>query len=359
MDSCNTNASVNSGKCATEGIDIQCYLILNSSAQKIFIAVLCIITGTVCIFENCLVLSMIFSSAHLRRKPSFLFIGSLATADLLASLIFSYSFIDFHVFHGAGTPSVFLFKLGGVTLSFTASLGSLLLTAFDRYICIYMPSKYKSIVTQKRALQALTVMWIGTTIISFLPLMGVNCCYTDSLCSELFPLIDNKYLASWILLIMILLCCIIFSYTHILWKAHKHTIYMEQHNLQAERGQHRMRMDVMLAKTLAIVLTVLVVCWTPALIIMIHSLLFPLDNKIKTIFAFCSTLCLVNSMVNPIIYALKSRELRRRLIRYLKKVKCLKKYFRSPQEVEGTQKNMDLENTCDDTVLETEFSMQG
>ncbi|KAM5181952.1 cannabinoid receptor 2 [Mantella aurantiaca] len=357
MDGCNTSANTNSGKCATEGIDIQCYLILNSSTQKIFIAMLCIITGTVCILENCLVLFMIFSSAHLRIKPSFLFIGSLATADLLASLIFSYSFVDFHVFHGAGTPSVFLFKLGGVTLSFTASLGSLLLTAFDRYICIHRPSRYKSIVTQKRALQALTIMWIGTTIISFLPLMGLNCCKLDSVCSELFPLIDNKYLASWIFLIIVLLCSIIFSYIHILWKAHKHTIYMEKHNLQADRGQRRMRMDVMMAKILAIVLTVLVVCWSPALILMIHSLIFPLGSNIKTVFAFCSTLCLVNSMVNPVIYALKSRELRRRLIRYLKKVKCLKKLFKTPPEVEDAQKNMEIENTCDDTVCDTEFSV--
>ncbi|CAI9555684.1 unnamed protein product [Staurois parvus] len=357
MDGCNTSANISAGKCATEGIDIQCYLILNSSAQKIFIAVLCIITGTVCILENCLVLSMIFSSAHLRMKPSFLFIGSLATADLLASLIFSYSFVDFHVFHGAGTPSVFLFKLGGVTLSFTASLGSLLFTAFDRYICIYRPSKYKAIITRKRALQALIIMWIGTTIISYLPLMGLNCCHADLVCSELFPLIDNKYLASWIVLIFILLCAIIFSYIHILWKAHKHTIYMVKHNLQTDRGERRMRMDVMLAKTLAIVLTVLVVCWTPSLILMVHSLLFPLDRKIKTVFAFCSTLCLVNSMVNPIIYALKSRELRRRLIRYLRKVKCLKKFFKSSQEIEGTQKIKEFENTCDDTVCDTEFSI--
>nr|DBA33616.1 TPA: hypothetical protein GDO54_001269 [Pyxicephalus adspersus] len=336
MDSCNTSANTNTEKCATEGIDIQCYLILNNSTQKIFIAVLCIITGTVCILENCLVLSMIFSSAHLKRKPSFLFIGSLASADLLASLIFSYSFVDFHVFHGAGTPSVFLFKLGGVILSFTASLGSLLLTAFDRYICIHQPSRYKAIVTQKRALQALTVMWIGTTIISYLPLMGLNCCHSDSVCSELFPLIDNKYLGSWILL---------------------HTVDMEKHNVQAERGQRRMRMDVMLAKTLAIVLTVLVVCWTPSLILMTYSLFFPLDSKIKAVFAFISTLCLVNSMVNPIIYALKSRELRRRLLRHLKKVKCLKKLIKKPQDVEGTPQNLEFENTYDDTICDTEFSM--
>lgn len=354
MSQCGTDNS--STRCSTQGIDIQCYLILNSNTQKIFIAIICIVMGALCILENTLVLSMIFTSSHLRKKPSYLFISSLATADLLASLIFSYSFIDFHVFHGAGTPAVFLFKLGGVTLSFTASLGSLLLTAFDRYICIHKPSAYKVMVTRKRALLALTVMWISTTIISYLPLMGVNCCRLEVTCSELFPLIGNKYLSCWIILVVILLSSIIFSYSHILWKAHKHTNYMKKKNIQAEKGQARVRLDIMLAKTLALVLMVLIVCWSPVLILMIHSLIYPLDAKIKAVFAFCSTLCLVNSMINPIVYALRNRELRRRLLRVLRKLKCMKKHSGIQREVDGTERNMAFEATYDDTVCDTEVS---
>ncbi|XP_044141958.1 cannabinoid receptor 2 [Bufo gargarizans] len=355
MNQCATDSN-SSTRCSTQGIDIQCYLILDSSTQKILISCICIVMGVLCILENTLVLSMILTSSHLRKKTSYLFISSLATADLLASLIFSYSFIDFHVFHSAGTPAVFLFKLGGVTLSFTASLGSLLLTAFDRYICIHKPWAYKAMVTRKRALLALTVMWISTTIISYLPLMGVNCCSLEVVCSELFPLIGNKYLFFWIVLVVILLSSIIFSYSHILWKAHKHTSYMKKHNIQAEKGQARVRLDIMLAKTLALVLIVLIVCWSPVLILMIFSLINSLNARIKAVFAFCSTLCLVNSMINPIVYALRSRELRRRLIRVLQKLKCLKN-LSGQRKVDGTEKNMAFEATCDDTVCDTEVSM--
>ncbi|KAM3934845.1 cannabinoid receptor 2 [Leptodactylus fuscus] len=355
MNQCGTDS--NNSRCSTQGIDIQCYLILNSTTQKICIAIICIVMGVLCILENTLVLSMIFTSSHLRKKPSYLFISSLATADLLASLIFSYSFIDFHVFHGAGTPGVFLFKLGGVTLSFTASLGSLLLTAFDRYICIHKPSAYKVMVTRRRALLALTVMWISTAILSYLPLMGVNCCDLEVTCSELFPLIGNKYLSSWIVLVMILLSSIIFSYSHILWKANRHTNYMSKRNIQAEKGQARVRLDIMLAKTLVLVLIVLIVCWSPALILMLHSLIHPLDANIKAVFAFCSTLCLVNSMVNPMVYALRSRELRRRLIRILRKLKCLKKLSSSQQEIDEAERNKGCDVTCDDTICDTEVSI--
>lgn len=112
----------------------------------------------------------------------------------------------------------------------------------------------------------------------------------------------------------------------------------------------------MLAKTLALVLMVLIVCWSPALILMIHSLVYPLDAKIKAVFAFCSTLCLVNSMINPIVYALRNRELRRRLLRVLRKLKCMKKHSGIQREVDGTERNMAFEATYDDTVCDTEVS---
>ncbi|MEE6484980.1 hypothetical protein FKM82_014121 [Ascaphus truei] len=354
MSECDINTAENSTSCGTHVIDLQCYMILNSRFQKISIAVLCVAAGALCILENTLVLYMIWTSAHLRSKPSYLLISSLALADLLASLIFSYSFVDFHVFHGAGSPAVFLFRLGGVTTSFTASLGSLLLMAFDRYICIHKPAAYKAMVTRKKALLALAGMWISIIIISYLPLMGWNCCQLNTTCSELFPLIGNKYLASWIALVVVLLTSIIFAYAHILWKAHSHAIYMETRNINAVQGQARLRIDIMLAKTLVLVLTVLVLCWSPVLFLMIHSLLYSLNKLNKTIFAYCSTLCLVNSMVNPIIYALRSWHLRRKLERGLAKFRRLLRLSEKQQEVEEAQKNSGVDTICEDTVCDTD-----
>ncbi|XP_053563147.1 cannabinoid receptor 2 [Bombina bombina] len=356
MSECSPSTTENTTSCGTHVIDIQCYLILNSRFQKVLIAVLCIGAGAFCILENILVLCMIWTSARLRRKASYLFLSSLALADLFASLIFSYSFVDFHVFHEAGSPTAFLFKLGVVTTSFTGSLGSLLILAFDRYICIHKPLAYKSLVTRKRAVLVLFGMWISTIFISYLPLMGWNCCSLLSVCSELFPLVDNRYLAIWITLVGILLSSIICFYAHILWKAHSHANDMEKYNKQAAKGQGHMRIDITLAKTLALVLIILIVCWSPALIIMIHSLLYSLSRSIKTIFAFCSTLCLVNSMVNPIIYALRSKELRYKLIKGLKKCKTVMKLSKSEPEVEGAHKNSGFDTGGDDTVCDTEMS---
>ncbi|NWX91593.1 CNR2 protein, partial [Nothoprocta pentlandii] len=308
MDLC--KAQENTSRCSADTVPLECFMVLSTQAQKISIATLCCLFGTLCVLENALVLYLIFSSPTIRKKPSYLFISSLALADILASIIFVSSFVHFHVFNKIdSSKELFLLKLGGVNTSFTASLSSLLLTALDRYISISRPSKYKALVTRRRAWVALGVLWVTCVSISSLPLLGWNCCTLNSACSDLFPFVDNNYLSSWIVLVLVLLVSIVSAYAHVLRRARRHVAYMGKHQAQAGKQNARMRMDVMLAKTLVMVLTVLMACWSPVLVLMVYGIFGKLSDPLRKVFAFCSTLCLLNSMVNPMIYALRSKEL--------------------------------------------------
>ncbi|KAF2987254.1 hypothetical protein EK904_000065 [Melospiza melodia maxima] len=309
-------------QCGENFMDMECFMILNPS-QQLAIAVLSLTLGTFTVLENLLVLCVILHSRSLRCRPSYHFIGSLAVADLLGSVIFVYSFVDFHVFHRKDSPNVFLFKLGGVTASFTASVGSLFLTAIDRYISIHRPLAYKRIVTRPKAVVAFCVMWTIAIVIAVLPLLGWNCKKLNSVCSDIFPLIDETYLMFWIGVTSVLLLFIVYAYMYILWKAHSHAVRMLQRGTQksiiiqsTEDGKVQItrpdqtRMDIRLAKTLVLILVVLIICWGPLLAIMVYDVFGKMNKLIKTIFAFCSMLCLLNSTVNPIIYALRSKDLR-------------------------------------------------
>uniref|UniRef100_A0A8C9Q9I9 Cannabinoid receptor 2 n=1 Tax=Spermophilus dauricus TaxID=99837 RepID=A0A8C9Q9I9_SPEDA len=261
------------------------YMVL-SRPQQVAIAVLCTLLSLLSALENLTVLYLILSSRRLRRKPSYLFIGSLATADFLASVIF----------------------IGSVTLTFTASVGSLLLTAIDRYLCLRYPPAYKALLTHGRALVTLGIMWVLSALVSYLPLMGWTCC--PSPCSQLIPLVPDNYILGWLLVVAILFSGIIYTYGHVLWKAYQHAVNLAEHQDRQLPGMIRMRLDVRLAKTLGLLLAVLVICWFPVLALLAHSLVAPLSDQVKKVFAFCSLLCLVNSMVDPVIYALRSREIR-------------------------------------------------
>lgn len=313
----------NNIQCGENFMDMECFMILTPS-QQLAVAVMSLTLGTFTVLENLVVLCVILQSRTLRCRPSYHFIGSLAVADLLGSVIFVYSFLDFHVFHRKDSPNVFLFKLGGVTASFTASVGSLFLTAIDRYISIHRPLAYRRIVTRTKAVIAFCMMWTISIVIAVLPLLGWNCKRLNSVCSDIFPLIDENYLMFWIGVTSVLLIFIIYAYIYILWKAHHHAVRMlsrasqkslvvysaDGTKVQTTRPDQA-RMDIRLAKTLVLILVVLVICWGPLLAIMVYDLFWRMDDDIKTVFAFCSMLCLLNSTVNPVIYAMRSKDLRR------------------------------------------------
>ncbi|KAM8736600.1 cannabinoid receptor type 1B-like [Acanthopagrus schlegelii] len=322
-----SNGTSVQSECGEDMVDnMECFMIL-SPGQQLVIAILALTLGTFTVLENLMVLCVILHSQTLRSRPSYHFIGSLAVADLIGSIIFVYSFLDFHVLHRKDSPNIFLFKLAGVIASFTASVGSLFLTAIDRYISIHRPMSYKRIVTKTKAVIAFSLMWTISIVFSLLPLLGWNCKRLNSVCSDIFPLIDQKYLMVWIGMTSILVLFIIYAYMFILWKSHNHAVRMlsrtsqrsvivytaEGTKVQTVRPEQA-RMDLRLAKTLVLILVALIICWGPLLAIMVYDLFGKVNDFIKTVFAFTSMLTLLNSTVNPVIYAMRSKDLRRAFV---------------------------------------------
>ncbi|XP_045901911.1 cannabinoid receptor 2 [Micropterus dolomieu] len=324
--------------------NLECYMVL-VEAEKTAIGSICFLAGPVTLLENVLVLGVIAATATLRQRPSYLFIASLALADVFASCFFTTSFLDFHLFRRSDGPTAYLFKLGGVTMAFSSSVGSLLLTALDRYLCIHQASSYKLLLTRRRALLSLLILWSATIFISFLPLMGWRCpTELNPPCSRLFPYINQGYLACWTSFILVLLALILGAYALILWKAHRHESSMTSFQGAAGTGQARMRMDIRLARTFGLILLILVGCWLPALSIMLADVSVLLTRNQQRAFAFCSTLCLVNSAVNPLLYGLRCRDLRVALLQLLQRVCEIRRCKKSTED--STQGLPSAEDTC-------------
>ncbi|XP_030639061.1 cannabinoid receptor 2 [Chanos chanos] len=315
----------------------RCYKVLTQTEMTSISSILCL-AGPLTFLENFLVLLVIANSKSLRQRPSYLFIGSLALADIFASCFFTVIFLEFHLSDGSDGPNIFLFKLGGVTMAFTGSVGSLLLTAIDRYLCIHRISDYKTLLTRDRAVKSIVGLWTVTVLISFLPLMGWRY-RTNGTCSRLFPFIDPIYLASWASLLLVVLFLILVAYALIIWRAHKHeTTVKVPHLRQTAVGGHtRMRMDIHLARTFVMIIVILTGCWLPVLSFMIVDVSMKLTTAQQRAFAFCSALCLVNSAVNPLLYALRCRELRMEFLGLLQCVfgqlgcKCCFTHVLSPE----------------------------
>ncbi|KAK1895651.1 Cannabinoid receptor 2 [Dissostichus eleginoides] len=101
----------------------------------------------------------------------------------------------------------------------------------------------------------------------------------------------------------------------------------------AGTGHARMRMDIRLARTFGLILLILVGCWLPALSFMLADVFVILTHTQQRAFAFCSTLCLVNSAVNPLLYALRCRELRVALLQLLQRLCVIGRCKKTTQDL--------------------------
>ncbi|RXM91186.1 Akirin-1 [Acipenser ruthenus] len=72
-----------------------------------------------------------------------------------------------------------------------------------------------------------------------------------------------------------------------------------------------------------------------------------LDNKLKMVFAFCCTLCFVNSTVNPLVYALRSKDMRQVLLGAVARCRGQATFFLSSVESDGQQKSIHPDTVCE------------
>ncbi len=129
-----------------------------------------IIIMTIC--GNLLVLLAVFVNSHLRSTTNY-FIVNLAIADLLLGtcvLPFSASLEIFNVW--AFGPIFCDIWAAVDVLCCTASIMSLCVISIDRYIGVTRPLQHSSILTQKRALYIIILVWVLATAISIAPLLG-------------------------------------------------------------------------------------------------------------------------------------------------------------------------------------------
>lgn len=259
--------------------------------------------GAVSFVENLVVVAAIFKNQNL-HSPMYYFICCLAVADMLVSI----SNVVETIFMLLLENGLLVMEPSSVRLmdnimdvlicsSLMSSLSFLSIIAIDRYITIFYALRYHNIMTFQRAMAVIVVVWL------------VSCT-----CSTLFIAYDSM---------AVVLCLVIFSlamvtlimalYIHMFTLAHRHARKISS----LQRKQSAMQFTSMKgAITLSILLGVFFVCWGPFFLHLILLLICPNQPACICYFNYFSLyliLVICNSVVDPIIYAFRSQELRKTL----------------------------------------------
>ncbi|XP_065755645.1 tubulin beta-3 chain isoform X1 [Phocoena phocoena] len=260
--------------------------------------------GLVSLVENVLVVAAIIKNRNL-HSPMYYFICCLAVSDLLVSVS---NVLETAVMllleAGALAPRAALVQQLDVIdvlicSSMVSSLCFLGAIAVDRYISIFYALRYHSLVTLPRAWRAIAAIWVASILASTLFIAYYN--HTAVLLC----------LVSFFVAMLVLMAVL---YVHMLARACQHArgiarLHKRQRSTQQGFGLKG-------AATLTILLGPFFLCWGPFFLHLSLIVLCPQHPTCGCIFKnfkLFLTLIICNAIVDPLIYAFRSQELRKTL----------------------------------------------
>ncbi|XP_004683771.1 PREDICTED: adrenocorticotropic hormone receptor [Condylura cristata] len=248
------------------------------------------------VLENLLVLLAVIRNKNL-QVPMYFFICSLAISDMLGSLsrfleniLMMFKDLGYFKFYGNFETTADDIMDSLFILSLLGSIFSLSVIATDRYITIFHALQYNSIVTMRRAIVTLTIIWTCCTGSSIMMVIFSHDVPTVITFTSLFPL-----------MLVFILCL----YVHMFLLARSHA--------QKSSISSLSRTNMKGAITLTILLGVFIFCWAP---FVLHVLLMtfcphnPYCACYMSLFEVNGMLIMCNAVIDPFIYAFRSPELR-------------------------------------------------
>lgn len=278
--------------------------------QKILIPLTVLILVT-----NIIVLLFIIFNRKF-HTPTYIFIASLGVADLFVGFV---SIVTVATKANESDYNMCLARIGVTIASLSASLWSLTCVAIDRYIAVTRALRYKVIMTKRKTCVGITWSWFVSLVIGSLPLAGWNDGETSykGYCSYMYVL-PNLYILFIFAISAIVPFTTMFITYGILFKSARFHIKQIQtiEKLQSDRRSNGVfgisARTLRSVKTLAAVLGCVFVTWLPFSIATILQIIN--SEKDCNLQVIIGTHLLIlgfsNSFLNPLIYALGTKDFR-------------------------------------------------
>lgn len=262
------------------------------------------------ILENFLVLVAVISRIRHSRRWVYVCIANITLSDLLTGAAYLVNICMSGSQTFRLTPALWLFREGMLFVALAASIFSLLLIAVERYTTMMQPLQQKSTrKTYYRIYGLVALCWAFALVIGFLPLLGWNCVCSVDGCSTLLPLYSKTYIFFSLLIFFLILLAIGVLYGAIYCHVHKSA------RLAPQRSRKR---SLALLKTVITIVGVFMLCWGPLFLLLLVDF-FCVSRQCALLFSadYFISLAVLNSGLNPIIYALGSSDMRKAIAELL------------------------------------------
>ncbi|XP_043932595.1 adenosine receptor A1-like [Protopterus annectens] len=299
----------------------------NSRFQPVYIGIEVVI-ALASVFGNVLVVWAVKLNRSL-RDATFCFIVSLALADIAVGALVIPLAITIDI--GLKTEFYSCLLIACVVLVLTqSSILALLAIAFDRYLRVKIPIRYKTIVTQRRAGIGVAACWIISIFVGFTPMLGWNNLSKLNISSSNASVITcgfENVISMDYMVYFNFFGCVLPPLVIML------IIYIEIFNVIRKHLSRKASMNGMdpnkyygkelrLAKSLALVLFLFALSWLPLHTLNCITLFSPTTPKSDIALYVAIFLTHGNSAVNPVVYAFRIKRFRRAFLQIWKRYFC-------------------------------------
>lgn len=260
--------------------------------------------------ENLLVLVAVVSRIRRSRRWVYVCIANITLSDLLTGAAYMVNICMSGSRSFGLSTSLWLFREGMLFIALAASIFSLLLIAMERYSAMMKPLPQKSASKSYYRMFFLVILcWVFALAIGLLPLLGWNCVCSLDACSTLLPLYSKSYVLFSLVIFLLILITIGLLYGAIYRHVRK----------SAKMGPQRTRKrSLALLKTVVTIVVAFLVCWGPLFVLLLVDFFCDSRKCVLLLSAdFCITLAVLNSGINPVIYAFGSSDMRKAMAQLL------------------------------------------
>ncbi|XP_074988754.1 glucose-dependent insulinotropic receptor-like [Caretta caretta] len=283
--------------------------------SHIFYAVLHSLLGFFIPSANLLVIVIVYRLMKKQQGRSYIFILNLAAADLLVGVMCIAEALD-DILDGDFDKNL-SFCLLRTCMSMTPCIGSiltLLLISLDRYLAVKRPLYYPTLLNKKPVVFSLTILWAVSILFGYMPLISSSLQQSNytGYCGLLYAAkSDYLYVTCFGIFIpsLLVMICLHISMGRIAYSQHKR---IRRICLQAEPFTAHLRHFKALW-TVLIMIVSFTTCWGPYYLAGFVQATCDSCNLADPITDVLFLLGEINSLINPLIYALYCKDIRSQL----------------------------------------------
>lgn len=268
------------------------------------------------VVENAVVLLAIWKNKKF-HVPMYYLLGNLTLSDLLAGFTYMVNIITSGAHTLTMTPVMWFLREGGVFIMLAASVVSLLAIAIERHVTMVRMKPYQGD-KQGRMFALIGASWVLSVFLGVLPILGWNCIGLLDSCSTVLPLYAKSYILFCVTIFSGILMSIMVLYVRIFHIVKRNTQQRLAAGPQRKGLARKSQKYLALLKTVTIVLGVFIACWLPLFVFLLLDF-FCEAKKCQVLFKadYFLGIAMFNSLLNPIIYTLTSKDMRRAILRLL------------------------------------------